>query len=379
MTLVTTANKWPLVALSVLACQPSGVDSTDDTTGPTTVNPPPTVPDPTVETTADVPTVGTTDVSTDPSTDPPLTSGTTDQPNFDVGTTPDNPVERLCSADLHAVVDSIDQVIETCPPDQGCKAGQCVPACEAAAATSASFGCDFQIATPPTSPYLPDPPCFAAFVTNSWGAPAQLTVSRGGVDFDLATFVRVVTPGQTPDQWPPLPAAGLGVGDVAVLFLSSHPTAVHPETQISLKCPVPDAVGADTQVDGSGIGQAFHITSTIPLTAYDMAPFGGAFSYLPSAELLFPTTAWGTNYVAIVPPAGTHTPPGPLFMQIVGQVDGTNVQLQPTADLDAGGGLDAAPAGQISDFIVDAGEFLQFEFPASAGDGSGTLVSASSR
>src|SRR5690606_17152765 len=101
--------------------------------------------------------------------------------------------------------------------------------------------------------------------------------------------------------WAPVPAEGLGAGEVAVLFLSSHPNAVHPETMQFVGCPVPDAVGAATQVDASGRGFNFHVSSDIPLTAYDIAPFGGALSYIPSAELLFPTSAWGTNYVAVLP------------------------------------------------------------------------------
>ena len=41
---------------------------------------------------------------------------------------------RKCSGDLHSVLDCNDNVISTCPSDQGCGAGgQCVPACQAAA------------------------------------------------------------------------------------------------------------------------------------------------------------------------------------------------------------------------------------------------------
>src|SRR5262249_1375410 len=41
------------------------------------------------------------------------------------------------------------------------------------------------------------------------------------------------------------------------------------------------------------------------VSAYDILPYGGALSYLPSAELLLPTTAWGTNYVAAGPQPST--------------------------------------------------------------------------
>jgi hypothetical protein len=59
-------------------------------------------------------------------------------------------------------------------------------------------------------------------------------------------------------------------------------------------------------IKGSGRGLAFEISADIPLTAYDILPFGGARSHFPSAELLFPTSVWGDNYVTMAPPAGTH-------------------------------------------------------------------------
>src|SRR4051794_35958671 len=40
-----------------------------------------------------------------------------------------------CSPDLQYVVDEHGVVVKQCPSDQGCKAGACVPACEAAAAS----------------------------------------------------------------------------------------------------------------------------------------------------------------------------------------------------------------------------------------------------
>lgn len=304
---------------------------------------------------------------------PTTSSGTDSAPLFDIGGGLDVATHLHCSADLHEVIDSGGQTVEVCAADQGCADAKCVPACEAASASRANFGCEFQVPTPPTSPFLPTPPCFAAFLTNSWGHPAKIEVTRDGAGFDLASFARVVTPGQAPEDWSPVPPGGLGAGEVAVLFLSSHPNAVHPETMQSVVCPVPDAVGAATQVDASGRGLNFHVTSDIPLTAYDIAPFGGALSYIPSAELLFPTSAWGTNYVAVLPPIGTHEPPGPLWLQVVGAEDGTTVEIRPTADLEPGPDLEGAAANVVQSFTVDAGEYVQWEV-AGAADASGTLI-----
>ncbi|MDC0668131.1 IgGFc-binding protein [Nannocystis radixulma] len=358
-------------ALVVLACGDDGrpADSTASSAPGTS-----TATTPTGTTDGDA-SSSTAPTSSDATSTPTTTTGSTDSgPLFDLGQGLDVAKALQCSADLHAVVDMSGQVVEPCAADQGCADAQCVPACDAAAASKANFGCDFQVPTPPTSPYLPTPPCFAAFLTNSWGHPAKIEVTRDGVAFDLGAFARVVTPGQAPEDWSPVAPTGLGPGEVAVLFLSSHPNSIHPETMVNLNCPVPDAAGAATQVDASGRGLNFHVTSDIPLTAYDMAPFGGAFSYIPSAELLFPTSAWGTNYVAVMPPVGTHVPPGPLWLQVVGAADGTNVEIRPTADLEAGPDIEAAPAGMVKAFTVDAGEYVQWEVAAGAGDASGTLI-----
>src|SRR5689334_14762844 len=53
-----------------------------------------------------------------------------------------------CSSDLHDVLDDQGNVVATCPDDQGCAGGACVPACDAAAASQGSVGCDFVVATP---------------------------------------------------------------------------------------------------------------------------------------------------------------------------------------------------------------------------------------
>jgi hypothetical protein len=163
---------------------------------------------------------------------------------------------------------------------------------------------------------------------------------------------------------------------VGVVFLSSDPNAIMPENQVKLSCPVKPAVDASTVIKGSGRSAAFEISADIPLTAYDILPFGGARSHFPSAELLFPTSVWGINYVTMAPPAGTHNAPGPLWLQIVGLEDGTKVQLQPNVNLQAGMTIAGVNAGQVGEFEVGAGEVLQWELAAGQGkkDPAGSLL-----
>jgi hypothetical protein len=253
-----------------------------------------------------------------------------------------------CSADLQAIVDANGNVIKMCPADQGCSGGVCVPACDAASQSKGSIGCDF---------YAPDPPfylngqgtsydgtCYAVFVANTWSRPAKITVARNGQTFDLTQFGRIpsgILPNITYDA---IPATGVPPNQVAVLFLSHKPGAHH-DLGTPLTCPVTPAYLDDAAVAGSGPGKAFHVVSDTPITAYDILPYGGAQSYLPSASLLFPATAWGTNYYVVAPhPDGG----GSLWMLVAGSVDGTSITLATPGD------------PQTKTYQINAGDTIQW-------------------
>lgn len=278
-----------------------------------------------------------------------------------------------CSADLRDVVDGAGKVVATCPVDKGCSVGVCVEACAAAEASRGNVGCDFRMPTPPS--YVADlPPCFAAFIANTWPKPAKLSVERAGTTYDVTKFARIPEAGKAPTMWATVPATGIPVDGVAVLFLSHDPAAVFTETGKPLTCPVAPAIAASTVLPGSGKGEAFHITSDVPVSGYDILPYGGAESHFPSAELLFPTSAWGTNYVVMASPVGTLSPPEPLFTQLVAAQDNTTVQILPTVDLPAGAGFAAAPKAKTASFTLNAGQYLQWELSSATPDTSGSIV-----
>jgi hypothetical protein len=294
-------------------------------------------------------------------------------------------VGRSCSADLQSVVDDSGHVVQACAPDQGCAHGQCIAACDATAADHGSVGCDFYVSTPAFDSPITSP-CFVVFLTNGWTSTATIGVSRGGMSYDPTVFARLPSAGASPSSWPTLPATGLPPNEVAVLFLSSDPASAREGTP--LVCPVADAVASGTavwgvtgtSVDGgpqegsaTGRGTAWHITSSIPLNGYDVLPFGGARSYLPSAQLLLPTSAWGNNYVAALPPAGLVER---SWAQIVAAQDSTQVNVVPTVDLPSGAGVDAAPHGISTSFLLNAGEVLQWQWLDHPGDMSGSVVSS---
>jgi hypothetical protein len=287
-----------------------------------------------------------------------------------------NPPQMLgCSADLQNVVDGSGKVVQACPPDQGCAGGQCIAACAAAGQSHGNVACDFVVATPS---FFDDdaPPCFAVFLANNWPHDAKITVSYAGTKYDATKFGRI--PDGTPNAagWAPVPATGVPTNKVAVLFLSHDPTSTN---FTPLTCPIPPAIsqpGGTAVWAGSGVaaasgrGKAWHLATDIPVSAYDMLPYGGAKSYLPSAELILPTTAWGTNYVAAIPQPTL----GPGWGQVVASVDNTTVKIVPTTSLPGGPNVAAAPKNMVTTYTLAAGEYIQWQ---DSGDMSGSILSAS--
>ncbi|MEO7110357.1 MAG: IgGFc-binding protein [Polyangiaceae bacterium] len=253
----------------------------------------------------------------------------------------------------------------TCPSDQGCAAGKCVPACDAAKASHGTIGCDYTVATP--SFYAGEPaPCFAIFVANGWSKPVTISVARTGTSYDVTTFGRIAAAGTPEASWAAVPATGLPTGQVAVLFMSSDPSA-------GVTCPVAPAINASTAIVGTGAGAAWHVSTDVPVTSYDILPYGGASSLLPSAELLLPTTAWGTNYFGIVPLRGKRADSLPQWGQIVGATDGTTVQIAPNVDLPSGGTVAAAPKGSTTTYTLNAGDVIQWQ---DSNEMSGSVISS---
>lgn len=276
-----------------------------------------------------------------------------------------------CSADLKRVIDpDTGIVVQTCPPDQGCFEGQCIPACDAAAGAQGSIGCDYWV---PTSPFYANGspaasqsgPCHALLVANTWDRPAMLELERDGVTFDVQLVTRIPSGITTNTTYAPLPADGIPSGQVAVVFLSHRPGV---SNLTSLECPIAPAVLADTAAHGTSQGTAFSFHSDTPVQVYDIIPYGGASSYLPSASLIYPHTAWGTDYLAISP----HTQTNGNWMLAVAAQDGTTVELQPTVGFSAGG-IQNPPPNQVTAYTMNAGQVLQWSGPS---DLAGSILTA---
>ncbi|WP_187345658.1 IgGFc-binding protein [Sorangium cellulosum] len=278
-----------------------------------------------------------------------------------------------CSADMRDVVDAEGNVVAVCPPELGCFQGRCVPACEAAEKAGGSIGCDYLAPSPPFFQNELDASvysgaCHAVFLANTWPRHASIRVAYGGESLDASAFTYLPSGIGPSTTYTRLPESGIPPGEVAVLFLSHRPGAA--SSFGSLECPRAPAVLADVAVHDSGTGAAFQVASDTPVSAYDILPYGGASSFLPSASLLFPRSTWGKNYVALAPHARGL---GKSWLMIVAAEDDTTVDLVPPSRLPGGGGAPGAPANAATRVTLDAGDVMQWM----GADPSGAVLQSS--
>ena len=246
--------------------------------------------------------------------------------------------------DLHDVIDCNGTVITACPPDQGCGAGVCVPACTAATANKSSVGCDYYAV--PATDYTGET-CLGLYVANTWGSPVTLTVGWGANNYTgaLSSYGYIPTGSGKGMTYTALSGGQVPVGAVAILFLSGN------------GCPKPTATTTDVSAPGTQQTSAFHITADRPVVLYDIFPYGGGASAVTSATLLLPTSAWDDNYIATS--AWSETGYGNPWIAFVAQQNGTQVSIVPTAAITAGTGVAATAQGKLGVYNLNAGEYAQ--------------------
>jgi len=263
------------------------------------------------------------------------------------------PCEVHCTADLHQLVDCNNVVVTTCPPDQGCSpSGQCVPACDSATENASTFGCDFFSVTPAVISEARGG-CYVVMIANTWSSPITINAEYGAQQITGASYT-YVPQGQGPGlTYQPLSGGQLQPGELGIVFLSKYESG----DIFQVDCPVAQALEMNTQVDTTGIGQAFHITTDRPVVAYDVYPWGGAASYVTSATLLVPTPTWGDNFITSDAWGPKYGNP---FTEIVAASDNTTITMVPTAAVQGGGGLPSMAANAPTSFTLNRGQVAQF-------------------
>ncbi len=264
-----------------------------------------------------------------------------------------------CGRNLRSVVDGCDEskVITECAPDQGCAAGVCVPACDAAVGASATIGCDFVPLAPP-SEALAIGSCFAAVLANTWDVPAKIEAEYDGASFDVAQSTRIMRTDGTNTTYEPF-TGELQPGEVAVLFLSEQASGFY-----SVACPagVTPAVKKVTGLTGTKRGSTFRIKTTAPVSAYSVYPFAGATSQGTSSTMLLPVASWKKDYIVTSPwemryYAGTNLYP---TTQVVAREDDTEITLIGSVHIQGSPDVESAEKGNAKTYRLKRGEQIQF-------------------
>ncbi len=321
----------------------SFASTTDDTTE---------APGTTTTTTASTTTSGTSS-STNTTDDTNTTTG-----ELSTGSSSDNVsggsgtgCNLTCSPEFDQVLCD-DDIVEACDPGSFCVNNTCQPlsACDAAGLLQRSEGCDFWAVKTELNPEA-EGACFAVFVANTGNTAAHLTVRHGDTQLPVNSFSRIPKgQGQDLAFVPYNNVAGLPVGEVAILFLSRGP-GNYPN------CPAGPAIAEETQITGTGRGLAFHITSDVPVAAYQMQPFGGGSGAVTAASLLLPTSVWDDSYIAVN--AGAAGPSGTPLLTFISRENDTNITLRPKTPVKPGKNVEGGPAGMPITYTLARGESLQ--------------------
>jgi len=270
---------------------------------------------------------------------------------------------RGCSSDLHNVIDCNNNVVTTCTGTDGCdvSTGTCLNACQAAVDNKNSVGCEYYATF--MDQYDGASACFVAFIANTWDTPVTISVAFAGTTLaNVSAFTRIPSGKGQSITYGAYPGT-LAAGEVAILFLGG--------TQASApECPIATAEGTSAMLAGTGIGKSFHITTDVPIVAYQMNPYGGGNAAVTGASLLLPVSAWDTNYIAATASAYMVDNPG---ISIIAATNGTQVTLLPKVALTGGNGIPSGPANKPVTFTLQAGEQAQIEQQA---DLVGSVISS---
>jgi hypothetical protein len=207
--------------------------------------------------------------------------------------------------------------------------------------------------------------CFAAFVVNAWSSAAHISVDYAGASLGATSFIFIPSGlGGSVVYGAYDSTAGLPPGQAAILFLAGDPSSSTP-------CPKTAAVpNASATVTGTGIGASFHITTDVPVAAYEINPYPGGFSQLPGASLLLPTSVWGTNYLAATASDFASTTSAPS-LNLVAMQDGTQIKMRPILAVEGGGAIPATPANTPFTITLNKGQQAQISQQA---DLTGSIV-----
>jgi len=286
----------------------------------------------------------------------------------DTGTNDGSTCPRGCSSDLHDVIDCNNNVVQQCTGTDGCDVatGSCTNACQAAIDNKNSIGCEYYASF--MDQYDGSSACFVAFIANTWDTDVNISVDFNGTTYgNVANFTRIPS-GKGQSITYGAYSGSLPAGQVAILFLAG---AQGTESTGDPVCPIATAAGTTAMVSGTTIGNSFHITTDVPVVAYEMNPYGGGDAAVTGASLLLPVSSWDTNYIAST--ASPQSLAGAPSINIVASQNGTQVTLLPKVAVTGGGGIPSGAANTPIKINLNQGQQAQIE---QSGDLVGSVISS---
>jgi hypothetical protein len=232
-----------------------------------------------------------------------------------------------------------------CAPGEECYQGDCVSACEIAAATKSNVGCEFWAVDmenlPPRDTYtyavaISNPSFDDAATVSFWDA-------NGGNEQMLFQ-----------DQVAPREAKVFNLSGAHNGYMSYYN-------------------GQDAGFIGTGkrLGRAFRVATSQPVIATQFNPIGGASGYTTDASLLLPTHTLGLHYIHLAWNQGYGTGSA---IDIIATEDATTVTITPSVNTPAGqNGLPAMTAGVPTQVMIDKYDYIQIG-GGGTNDLTGTVV-----
>lgn len=267
---------------------------------------------------------------------------------------------RLCVADG-------SQYGPPFPCDEGtaCVDGRCLPLCEADIKTLTNVGCEYWSVDldndPIHNPALPNQPTPEMF-------PHSVVISNPNTGPATVTFsLRVACPDGSPCA-PGRATCGGAPGTVC------ETPAGAPYDLVIADAVVPAGGSREFELPvlnfaGSGIApKAVRVVSSLPVVAYQFNPFDSENASSNDGSLLLPRNTVGRLYYAVSLPsrgeirdwAGNPLfPPNNGFVTVVPTVNGTTVQVTPTATVIANPGAGVPQDGSTPETLV-AGQTYEF-------------------
>ncbi len=160
-------------------------------------------------------------------------------------------------------------------------------------------------------------------------------------------------------------------------------TRTIPAGQVQALMPQPPGMAAlipDQSLDGTGKERkAYKVTSTLPIVAYQFNPLDNVNVFSNDASLLVPSAAFDTEYYVMSwPTLGLRTPaPGYHnfygYLSVVAWKDGTQIEVTPTAPVQASATQTSIAAGATTTFTLNAFDVLTLQAAAGT-DLTGTHI-----